>query len=503
MSAEQPAQADPERVLDLLIVGAGIAGLGLGLRLAGSGRDFLILERAAGVGGTWYQNRYPGVGCDIPAELYSYSFRTAWPWQNRFASGAEIRAYLRHCAQHPGLAERILLRNEMLAATWDDSRAHWRVQASAGVFFARTLCIAAGRLSEPRLPPFAGSPEFSGEQWHSSEIPEGWIATGKRVGIVGSGASAIQMIPDIAQQAARTVLFQRTPTWVLPKHNRTLSPLLRAARLSPAVRRWRRERLFRHAERGYRARARPGKERDRLTALAQQHRELGISDPVLRERLTPAYELGCKRAVFSDSFFPALNAGRVELSDEVIGIGDGAVLTSSGARVQGLDTLIFATGFLAAEAPFSQRIRGRTGQTLAEHWSEGMTALDTVAISGFPNMFVLDGPNATLGHNSAIDMIETQVSYVLGALRTIGASGVLEATPAAELASSRDIDARARGTVWAAGGCDSWYRDPRSGRLTLIWPGTARSFHRAHSRFSGAGFSLSRRALPRARGVLA
>ncbi|MEB4614179.1 flavin-containing monooxygenase, partial [Leucobacter sp. M11] len=462
---------------------------------------FLLIERAAGVGGTWHSNRYPGVGCDIPAELYSYSFRTRWPWRNRFASGAEIRAYLSACAGEPGLRERIRLGTEMRSADWDSARSLWRISTSRGTLRSRTLVLAAGRLSEPRPPGLAELGRFRGERMHSSEWPEGWSARGKRIGIVGTGASAIQLLPAVAREADATVLFQRTPAWVLPKGDRPLSPMIRALRASERGRRWRRQRLFRRAERGHPARVGVGPERERLTKTALAHLRAGISDPALRERLTPRYEIGCKRAVFSDEYYPALDTGSVLLAEAAVGCTEDGVVTASGEAVTGLDALIFATGFLAAEPPFAERVRGRDGLRLSEHWSEGMTALDTVAVSGFPNLFLLDGPNATLGHSSAVDMIEAQIGYVLGALALIGDSGVLEARAEAERASVRDLDELAAGTVWLNGGCQSWYLDPRSGRLTLIWPGTARAFQERFGSFRAAGYAMSHRVTPEAERV--
>jgi cation diffusion facilitator CzcD-associated flavoprotein CzcO len=313
---------------------------------------------------------------------------------------------------------------------------------------------------------------------------------GARVGVVGTGASAAQVIPRLAERAARLVVFQRTPSWVVPRGDRPYSAgeRRRLAR-HPEAARALREEIFDDAERAVDARRRVRPAIDELRERARRHLHEQVGDPGLRARLAPGYEIGCKRIVLSDELYPALARDDVELEGSALArVEGGTAVAASGARHE-LDALVLATGFHAARQPYAPRVRGRRG-TLAEHWADGMTAFASTSVHGFPNMFVLDGPNASLGHNSAIYMIETQIEYVLGALDHLArAGGPLEVSAAAEQDYVRDVDAAARGTVWLSGGCRSWYLDERSGRLTLLWPGSARSFRERNARFDPAPYT--------------
>ncbi len=476
--------ADDEDV-DVAIVGAGFAGLGLGIRLARRGREsFVLLERAHGVGGTWRDNRYPGVACDVPSHLYSFSFRPKPDWSRVFAPGEEIHDYLRECARDEGLDPHLHLGAEMQRARWQDD--HWEIVTTAGSYRARVLVMAAGRLSEPRMPEIPGLADFPGPVFHSARWDPTADLDGVRVGVVGTGASAAQIVPALAGRAAQVVVFQRTPPWVVPRGDRSYSDAERRGfALDPQAARTLREQLFDDAERALGARHRLRPDIDVLRERAADHLAAQVADPGLRAALTPDYEIGCKRVLISDDLYPALTRHDVTLEPSALArVEKDTAVAASGAH-HPLDAIVLATGFWTTRLPFAQRIVGRGGTLLADRWADGMTAYASTAVHGFPNMFVINGPNASLGHNSAVYMIETQVDHVVGALDHLAASpgAPLEVTLDAERAYTREIDARSRDTVWLRGGCSSWYVDEVSGRLTLLWPDSARAFHARNGTF--------------------
>ncbi len=479
--------------VDVAIIGAGFAGLGTGIQLARRGREsFVILERGDDVGGTWRDNRYPGVACDIPSHLYCFSFRPNPDWSALYAPGEEIQAYLRDCAREEGLESHIRLRAEVRAARWEADA--WTVESDAGDYRARVLVVATGRLSEPRIPALGGMLEFGGAIFHSARWDDTVELAGKRVGVAGSGATAAQVVPAVAEIAESVVVFQRSAPYVVPRANRAYSPAERAgfAQDSAGLAALR-ERQFLEAEAGLGARRRRQPDLDILRARAIEHLSAQVPDPELRRRLTPTYEIGCKRVVISDDFYPSLTQAHVTLEPSPLHhfAGDRAVSAAGGGYE--LDAVILATGFLSTRPPVARRISGRDGVQLADRWSEGMFAYASTTVHGFPNMFVLDGPNASLGHNSAVHMIETQVGYLLGALDHLAdqPAEALEVTLEAEQAYVGELEAMSAGTVWLDGGCNSWYVDERSGRLTLLWPDTARSFRARNGTFDPGPYVAS------------
>ncbi|MGF6889265.1 cation diffusion facilitator CzcD-associated flavoprotein CzcO [Nocardia sp. GAS34] len=496
----QPDQTDPGMPadavrVDVLIVGAGFAGIGMGIQLARRGREsFVIIEQADDVGGTWRDNRYPGVACDIPSHLYSFSFRPNPHWARVFAEGAEIHAYLRSCVEREGLRERLLLNCALERAEWIQAEARWLVRTSRGDFSAANLIVATGRLTEPNIPPVENLAEFTGRQWHSARWNPKVSLVGKRVGLVGTGASAIQILPRLAGEAGELVVFQRSAPYVLPRGDRfyTREELLRFAADPQAITALRDE-LFADAELSIAARRRQHPEIDLLRQRALDHLAVQVPDLRLRRELTPDYEIGCKRILFSDDYFSALQAGHVRLeSTPLARVREGTAVAASG-NAYDVEVLVFATGFNATRPSIARHIHGRDSLPLAQRWSNGMVAHASTAVDGFPNMYVLDGPNAALGHNSAIYVIETQIDYVLGALDHLAATAaaVLEVTPEAVRSSMRDIDERARGTVWTQGRCTSWYRDERTGRVTLLWPDSAASFRNRNGTFDVSAYRAS------------
>ncbi|NAZ83370.1 FAD-dependent oxidoreductase [Kineococcus sp. R8] len=494
MSEAAPRGTGPatERVVDVVVVGAGFAGIGTAVRLARRGREsYVVLERGADLGGTWRDNTYPGVACDIPSHLYSFSFAPKPDWSRVFAPGAEIQQYLRDCARTEGVLPHLRTGAEVLDAAWDGTA--WRVRSTVGDWRARTLVIAVGRLSEPRRPDVEGLADFGGEVVHSSRWADGDRFAGRRVGVVGTGASAVQIVPALARAAAGVVVFQRSAPYVLPRQDRAYTPAERRAfTADPALGRRLRAELFERFDEGIAARQAAGPEVEQLRRRALDHLAAQVPDPVLRARLTPDYEVGCKRVLLSDDYYPALQRPGVVLEPAALQrLEAGAGVAANGAR-HALDALVLATGFLSTTPPFAARVRGREGLRLAQHWAEGMVSFASTVVHGFPNMFVLDGPNASLGHNSAVHMIETQIGYVLGALDHLAHEpGPLEVSRAAERAYTREVDALSARTVWLRGGCRSWYVDERSGRQTLLWPASGRSFAERNGTFDPAPFRPS------------
>ncbi|BDZ48752.1 monooxygenase [Frondihabitans sucicola] len=478
--------------VDTLIVGAGFAGLGLAIRLQRERRgSYLVLERANDVGGTWRDNVYPGVACDIPSHLYSFSFRPNPDWSQFYSPGGEILRYLQDAARDEGILPRLRFGAELTEARWDADGECWEVSTTAGAFRGRTLVVATGRLSEKRVPDIEGLGTFGGGVLHSSEWPDELELAGRRVGLVGTGASAVQLLPALAERAAGVVVFQRSAPYVVPRRNTMFSSADRAALAAdPEAAQALRRTLFWEAEAGFTARIRATSPLSRLGATAADHLRAQVPDARLREALTPDYEIGCKRVLLSDDYYPSLSRPGVELEPSaVVRVDRSGVIAASGHRHE-LDLLILATGFTSTEPPIAGRVRGRDELLLADAWAGGMVAYNSTAVAGFPNLFVIDGPNASLGHNSAVHMIETQIGFVLEALDHLSATGAstLEPTRTAQDAYVRELDRRAATTVWTSGGCRSWYVDERSGRLTLLWPDTASAFREEAGRFEPGDF---------------
>lgn len=479
------------RIIDTVVVGAGFAGLAMAGALRRAGRDdVIVLERATDVGGTWRDNTYPGVACDVPAHLYSLAAHPNAGWSRTFAPGGEIQAYLRDVAAREGLGAKLRLRTPMLGAAWDAETSVWRIDTGSEELLARSLVLACGRLTEPFVPTIPGLESFAGPLFHSARYDHDVDLTGKRVAVVGTGASAVQLVPELARRAAHVTLFQRTPAWIVPRGGGDI-PLAERERLADnpgALARLRAE-LYAEGEQRFASRsgdpAASAAARD--AALAHLHAQ--VADPALRAALTPDYAFGCKRVLLSDAFYPAVASEAVALEPTALASVDGSTLTAASGERYEADVLVLATGFASAEQPYADLVRG-DDETLAEHWSAGMTSFGSTVVSGFPNLFVLNGPNASLGHNSAVLMAEGQAAYVVRALaeRDRRPERVLRVRPEAEAAYTAEIDAAAASTPWMTGGCRNWYVDARSGRLTLLWPGTVQSFRERLTGADGSEF---------------
>ena len=495
----------PEHLaVDVAVIGAGVAGLAAAIRLRRRAREtFVVLERGEDVGGTWRDNTYPGVACDVPAPLYAYTFRPQPAWTHRYARGAQVQDYLRTSAREEGLEPHLRLRTDVLDATWDDDAGRWRVTAATPDgelrVTARVLVTAVGRLAEPRDPDVAGLDGFDGPVVHTARWDHDLDLRGLRVGVVGTGASAVQVVPQLAGVAEQVVVFQRSAPWVVPRRDAEVPPAERSAlERDPAAVVALRSELLAELDSGIAARRRERPALDALRARALAHLAAQVPDGPLRRALTPAYEVGCKRVLLSDDFYPALLRDDVALEptalDHLEGPRGTTAVARSGQRHE-LDALVLATGFTTTRPPIAERLHGRGGRSLAQRWAGGMGAYASTAVPGFPALFLLGGPHAVLGHSSAVDLLEAQVDHVLGALDHLARAGAgaapLEVSDDAEAAYLRDVDAMAAGTVWEDGGCTSWYRDDRSGRLALLWPASVAEFRARNASFDPAPYGAA------------
>lgn len=463
------------------VIGAGFAGIGAAIRLARSGeRSFVVLERAGSVGGTWRDNVYPGVACDIPSHLYSLSFAPKPDWRRRFAEGSEIRTYLERCAEEPGVRERIRTGVALLDATWSEGEALWQLQTSNGPITASFLVLATGRFTDPHVPEVPGLDGFAGPICHTARWDAAVAGPGMRVGVVGTGASAAQLVPRLLDAGAQVTVFQRTAPWVIPKDDALYSEAERARFVADdTVREQHRKQIFDDMEAWFVTRQLGTDANAELGQRSLAHLHAQVQDPDLRELVTPGYTMGCKRIVVSDDWYPALSSPALTLEASALAhITDGIAVAASGNAYQ-LDSLVFATGFEASRPVIGALVHGRDGESLSEHWRDGMVSYASTAVSGFPNCFMLGGPNAALGHNSAVAVLETQITHLLDALDQLAAVGVgtvCEVRAEAERRYTVMLETRAAETVWAAGDCTSWYRDGGTGRITLLYPGTANEY---------------------------
>lgn len=486
--SERPLDHDG-RILEAVIIGAGIAGIGMAMRLKSAGvESFLVLEGKGELGGTWRDNVYPGVACDVPAPLYSYESMPDGPWSRLFASGGEVLAYLRACAERSGVIPHLRLSTEAFRMGWSEQDGAWRIEHTSGVLFAQNLILACGRLTEPDIPAVPGIETFPGPVLHSARW-QGTDFADSRVALVGTGASGVQLLPRLVEAAGSVVVFQRTPAYVLPRNDRPLTETeRRALRDGGAAVQRLRAGFFEQAESVHPQRLGVGdvQQRDALRHLSES-----IPSVALRERLTPGYPLGCKRVTFSDEYYPCFLDPAVTLEPSALAEVRGRTLRSVEGRDHEVDALVLATGFETTDQPFAERVLGRGGRGLAAHWRDRMRSYASTAVHGFPNMFVLNGPNAGLSHNSAVFMIESQIAFVMQALAHQRRNGLqsIEVRECAEQAYLREIDERAAQGVWLAEFCNSWYLHKRTGALNLLWPGTAAAFRREYGEFRADAFS--------------
>ncbi|MGX1545896.1 flavin-containing monooxygenase [Streptomyces adustus] len=464
------------------VIGSGFGGLGAAVRLRREGiTDFVVLERAGSVGGTWRDNSYPGCACDVPSHLYSFSFAPNPDWPRTFSGQEHIRAYLEHVTDLFGLRPHIRFDSEVKLMTWDPQRLCWEIETTSGRLRADVVVSATGPLSDPRIPDIPGLDSFPGAVFHSARWDHGQELRGKRVAMVGTGASAIQIVPAIQSEVGRLTLFQRTPPWVMPRVDRAISGAERALhRAVPLTSRLRRGLLWGIRELQVQAFTKHPDELGFVERLARRNMTRAIKDPALRAKLTPDYRIGCKRILLSSEYYPALARPNVDVVASGLREVRGSTLVAVDGTETEADVIVFGTGFHVTDMPIAERVVGADGRTLAESWKGGMQSLRGASAAGFPNWMTIIGPNTGLGNSSMILMIESQLNYLADYVRqldVLGGRAALVARPSAVNAWNRRVQDRMKRTVWNTGGCTSWYLDA-SGRNTTIWPGTTSEFRR-------------------------
>jgi cation diffusion facilitator CzcD-associated flavoprotein CzcO len=484
------------RDVKIAIAGAGFSGLGMAIALRREGiQDFLVLERADDLGGTWRDNTYPGCACDIASVLYSYSDEQNPGWTQAFAGQPEIWAYIRDVARRHDVAPHMRYGHELLSAVWNDETDVWQLETSRGDFTAEILISATGALADPAIPNLPGLDRFAGTVFHSARWDHDHDLTGRRVAVVGTGASAIQFVPEIQPQVGHLDLFQRTPPWVLPRGNPAISaPWRRRLVRHPKLLSLLRRSVFSLYESFHYGFKHPAVMK-LVERRARAHIAKQIPDPQLRSTLTPDYRLGCKRVLGSDTWYPALCQDNVHVvTTGITEVTEDGIVDAEGAH-HAVDTIIFGTGFQVTDMPVAHRIRGRGGELLANRWHGSPQAHLGVAIAGYPNLFMLLGPNTGLGHNSVLLMIEAQIAYLSRALRYRREHGLSTLEPRAEAQDAfvAELDRGTAGSVWTAGGCLSWYVD-ETGRNSTLWPGSVREYQRRLARFEIGDYSTE---LPR------
>ncbi len=486
-------QGTTGRSLEVIIVGAGFGGIAAAIELRRAGiEDVRILEKAPELGGTWFHNSYPGAACDVPSHLYSFSFAQRTDWSRLCSPQAEIHEYLRAVAREHDVDRLVETGVTVTSCSWDEDRCRWVLaSAEGGGYEADALILATGQLHQPSMPAIEGSETFSGHSFHSAEWDHGYRLAGRRVAVVGTGASAVQFVPEIAPLTRRLTLFQRTGNWFLPRRNRRYPAPYRAAiERIPGLQEFRRRFMFEYGEsltlaiRHPRTVGRLGAAR---SAAFMRHQ---LKDPEIRRKAWPDYTFGCKRILFSSYFLPALQRPNVGLvTDQIARVTPEGPVTADGVT-HAVDCIIWATGFKTNDFMFPMEITGGEGRSLRERWAAGAHAHLGMSVPDFPNMFILYGPNTNTSGGSIIFYLEMQSAYVrqaLVALRERGA-GAIEVRAEVEAASDRALQARFAGTAWTE--CDSWYRNEQ-GRVIANWPGYMREYQQQTSRLDASEFRFT------------
>lgn len=484
-SAQDPA---------IVIVGSGFSGLGMAIQLKKAGmHDFVVLEKANDLGGTWRDNTYPGAGCDVPSHLYSYSFEPNPAWSTSYARREEIFCYLQHCATKYDLWPHLRFDTEVVAAEFHETAGEWQVTTGEGrVLNCRAMVFGIGALHQPAYPDIPGLERFEGKTFHSADWDSHYDLGDKRVAVVGAGASAIQFVPQIAPEVSQLHIFQRTPPWVLPKADHRVSDRKqRVFGKLPAAQWLYRTLLYWQMESRILGFIGDSKIMKAAEKMAARHIRGSISDPELRDAVTPEYAMGCKRILISNDYYPALDRSNVEVvTDGIAEVREHSVVGVDGAE-RPVDAIIFGTGFHVTDAFDHLRLTGKDGAKIQDAWRNGMEAYLGVNVAGFPNMFLLLGPNTGLGHNSMIFMIEAQIRYVLQCLRLLEREDAshLDVRPAVQERFNRRVQQRMQRTVWITGGCDSWYLDS-AGKNSTLWPGSTLTYWLRTKRLDPSDYEL-------------
>lgn len=472
----------------IAILGAGIGGLGLAMRLQEAGEtDFIILEKADRVGGTWRDNVYPGAACDVQSHLYWYSFDDQPDWTRLYPRQPEIHRNIERMVERYGLRDRIRLGAEVTGARWDDGARRWRLSTAAGDEVEAEVFVGAwGQLNRPTFRGIAGRESFAGPSFHSARWDHGVPLAGKRVGCVGNGCSAVQFVPEIQPEVAHLTIFQRSANYLVPRMDRAYTAEERGEFLSdPAKLRESRDFFYWDHETWIGA-MRQGTERAaEFTAVARQLLEAQVADPALREVLWPDYPIGCKRIIISDDYYPAVTQPNVAICTAEIERVEAEGIRTRDGRLHALDAIVYATGFETLSFLGSMDIEGRGGRSLRDAWRDGPEAYLGVTVAGFPNFFMLYGPNTNLGHNSIIAMLECQYHYVLEALRA-REGGALDVRADVLARYNEELQRSLKGTSWD-GSCRSWYKTA-SGKITNNWTSTVEDYKQRTARFEASEY---------------
>ena len=483
-----PPGGDPS----VLIIGAGFGGIGAAIELQKHGfRDITILDAAPELGGTWFHNTYPGSACDVPSHLYSYSFEQRTHWSRLCSPQDEILAYLREVAHDYGVDRLVEHDSVVSACTWSDEACRWTVETEDGRSYeADSVIVATGQLNSPAFPRLPGREDFAGHEFHTARWDHDYDLRGKRVAVIGTGASSVQAVPEIVDQVERLVVFQRTGNWFLPRNTKPYSRAFKwMIRNVPGVQAFRRRFIYNYGE--------------SLTMMIRHPRTIGrfghlrstifmrgqLKDRELRRRIWPDYTFGCKRVLFSSDFLPALQHPNAEVvTDSIAEMTREGIVTSEG-KLHEVDCVIYATGFRTTEFMFPMEITGAEGVSLRETWAEGAHAHLGISVPGFPSLFLIYGPNTNTSGGSIIAYGEAQARYIRQALQLVrdrGAGGIA-VRPDVEAAADRETQARFDGTAWTR--CDSWYRE-EDGRIVANWPGYMREYEERTRVLDPAEFAL-------------
>ncbi|MCX7062878.1 MAG: NAD(P)/FAD-dependent oxidoreductase [Gammaproteobacteria bacterium] len=483
----------PVEAKQVLIIGSGFAGLGMAIKLREAGiEDFQILERGSDVGGTWRDNHYPGCACDVQSHLYSFSFEPNPDWTRMFARQPEIRAYLEKCATKYDLRRHIVFGANVQNARYDETAAMWTVTTEDGRSFKGSVLVSGmGGLSNPAMPNVKGLEKFKGKAFHSAHWDHSYDLTGKKVAVIGTGASAIQFVPQLQKVAGRVDLYQRTAPWIMPKPDREIGQIERVLyRKFPALQNAYRTAIYWMLESRVLGFAVNPKLMTMVEGIARGHIRKQIKDPVLRAKVTPDYTIGCKRILISNDYYPALAQDNVEvITDNIAEVRANSIVDGNGVERK-VDAIIYGTGFKAQDPMPRGTVFGKGGVDLLDAWKNGPEAYLGLSVAGFPNFFMLVGPNTGLGHNSMVFMIESQVAYVMDALKTMKAKKLraVDVKPDAQVTFNKGIQGQLSKTVWTSG-CKSWYVDA-NGKNTTLWPGFTFVYRGKTRRFKAGQYQL-------------